>query len=210
MQVGVVGGSDLTKQKEQLGEDVLDWIDYSFSENGLIAYYQQQLIHSNSIANFIDNYNLKLFINFCLHYIADLDIPIKRGTFIEFRTGMINISPIGRNCTQEERNEFECYDKQYNIRKNMVNILKSKFGHYLSFSIGGQISIDAYPIGWNKTYCLQHLQNIKTVYFFGDKTEEGGNDYELFCLNKYNDIIIKSFNVTDPDHTITLIKNHLL
>jgi hypothetical protein len=38
---------------------------------------------------------LKRFINFVLHYIADLDIPIKRGTFIEFRTGMLNVSPIG-------------------------------------------------------------------------------------------------------------------
>lgn len=79
------------------------------------------------------------FINFTLHYIADLDIPIKRsvdwwqgffftywnvgktnmvffllylrGTFIEFRSGMINVSPIGRNCSQEERDEFERYDK---------------------------------------------------------------------------------------------------
>ena len=32
---------------------------------------------------------LKQFINFVLHYIADLDIPIKRGTFIEFRNGML-------------------------------------------------------------------------------------------------------------------------
>lgn len=38
---------------------------------------------------------LKRLINFLLHYIADLDIPIKRGTFIEFRTGMLNVSPIG-------------------------------------------------------------------------------------------------------------------
>lgn len=34
-----------------------------------------------------------------------------RGTFIEFRSGMINVSPIGRNCSQEERDEFEKYDK---------------------------------------------------------------------------------------------------
>lgn len=29
-----------------------------------------------------------------------------RGTFIEFRNGMLNVSPIGRSCTQEERKEF--------------------------------------------------------------------------------------------------------
>ena len=38
---------------------------------------------------------LKRLINFILHYIADLDIPVKRGTFVEFRTGMLNVSPIG-------------------------------------------------------------------------------------------------------------------
>ena len=38
-----------------------------------------------------------------------------RGTFIEFRSGMINVSPIGRNCSQEERDEFEKYDK---VRKD--------------------------------------------------------------------------------------------
>lgn len=34
-----------------------------------------------------------------------------RGTFIEFRTGMINICPIGRNCSHQERLEFYEYDK---------------------------------------------------------------------------------------------------
>jgi hypothetical protein len=33
------------------------------------------------------------------------------GTFIEYRTGMLNISPIGRNCSHAERDAFEEYDK---------------------------------------------------------------------------------------------------
>ncbi|KAL5214604.1 hypothetical protein ABZP36_003756, partial [Zizania latifolia] len=33
------------------------------------------------------------------------------GTFVEFRSGMLNVSPIERNCSQEERDEFEKYDK---------------------------------------------------------------------------------------------------
>lgn len=39
----------------------------------------------------------------------------RRGTFIEFRMGMLNVSPIGRNCSQEERDEFERYDKACNL-----------------------------------------------------------------------------------------------
>lgn len=42
-------------------------------------------------------------------------IYIFRGTFIEFRSGMLNVSPIGRNCSQEERVEFEKYDKVKNL-----------------------------------------------------------------------------------------------
>ena len=33
-------------------------------------------------------------------YLSTLDIPVKRGTFVEFRNGMINVCPIGRNCSQ--------------------------------------------------------------------------------------------------------------
>jgi phosphomannomutase len=42
--VGIVGGSDLPKQKEQMGENIVDEVDYSFSENGLVAYKDGTLI----------------------------------------------------------------------------------------------------------------------------------------------------------------------
>jgi phosphomannomutase len=36
---------------------------------------------------------------------------------------MLNVSPIGRNCTQEEREEFEKYDKGAGVRQAMVEVL---------------------------------------------------------------------------------------
>ena len=95
---------------------VLGAYDYVFSENGLVAHKAGDLLAVQSLKKHLGEDNLKKLINFVLHYIADLDIPIKRGTFIEFRNGMINVSPIGRNCSQEERDEFEQYDKQANVR----------------------------------------------------------------------------------------------
>lgn len=56
---------------------------------------------------------------------------VSRGTFIEYRTGMMNISPIGRNCSREERDEFEKYDHQAQIRKKFVEVLREKFGEEL-------------------------------------------------------------------------------
>ena len=43
-------------------------------------------------------------------YRSHLHRIILRGTFIEFRNGLINVSPVGRNWTKEERDAFEAYD----------------------------------------------------------------------------------------------------
>ncbi|KAL8541222.1 hypothetical protein ACS0TY_002468 [Phlomoides rotata] len=196
--VGVVGGSDLVKISEQLGNTVINDYDYVFAENGLVAYKDGKLIGTQSFKSYLGDDKLKEFINFTLHYIADLDIPIKRGTFIEFRSGMINVSPIGRNCSQEERDDFEKYDKVHNIRPKMVSVLREKFAHFnLTFSIGGQISFDVFPQGWDKTYCLRYLDEFHEIHFFGDKTYKGGNDFEIYESEK-----TKGHTVTSPDDTL--------
>jgi phosphomannomutase len=46
-------------------------------------------------------------------------IYLFRGTFIEFRNGLINVSPVGRNCTKQERDLFFAYD--------LVNFLFENF-----------------------------------------------------------------------------------
>lgn len=181
--IGIVGGSNLVKQQEQLGDNLVSEWDYVFSENGLVAFKEGAKFAEQSFSKYLGEDRLKKLINFILHYIANLDIPIKRGTFIEFRAGMLNVSPIGRNCSQAEREEFEKYDLQNNIRPVMIKKLQEQFGDYnLTYSIGGQISFDVFPQGWDKTYCLQFLQkdNFKEIHFFGDKTFKGGNDYEIF------------------------------
>uniref|UniRef100_A0A7S3A748 Phosphomannomutase n=2 Tax=Rhodosorus marinus TaxID=101924 RepID=A0A7S3A748_9RHOD len=198
--IGVVGGSDLSKQKEQLGDDVFDVFDYSFSENGLLAYKGHEMLAVQSISNYLGEDKLKQFINYCLKYIAGLDIPVKRGTFIEFRKGMLNVSPVGRNCSQEERDAYEVYDLEYKIREKFVAELRKEFGSWnLQFSIGGQISFDVFPLGWDKTYCLRFLEEYKTVHFFGDKTKEGGNDYEIYASDR-----TEGHSVESPDDTKTI------
>ena len=42
------------------------------------------------------------------------------GTFVEYRNGMINVCPIGRNCSKSERDQFEEFDKTANVRKTFV------------------------------------------------------------------------------------------
>jgi phosphomannomutase len=190
--IGYVGGSDLAKQQEQLGTasiSVTSLFDYCFSENGLTAYRMGEPLASQSFIGWLGERKYKRLVEFCLRYIADLDIPVKRGTFVEFRNGMVNVSPIGRNASGQERDEYERFDKERGVRAKMVEALKEQFGDLgLTYSIGGQISFDVFPTGWDKTYCLQLLEKekdrpdgveFKNIHFFGDKTYEGGNDYEI-------------------------------
>ncbi|KAJ9125618.1 Phosphomannomutase 1 [Naganishia vaughanmartiniae] len=205
--IAFVGGSDLVKIAEQLavdGQNVVDDFDYGFSENGLVAYKLGKEIARQSFINFVGEEEYKKFVKFVLHYIADLDIPIKRGTFIEFRNGMVNISPIGRNASNQERNEYEVYDKKNGIRAKLVEILQKEFAHLgLTYSIGGQISFDVFPTGWDKTYSLRHIEpeGFTEIHFFGDKTYKGGNDYEI-----YNDPRTIGHSVNSPDDTMRILK----
>ena len=58
---------------------------------------------------------------------------------MEYRAGMVNLSPIGRNCSYEERIQFAEYDNKHGVRKEMVRVLKEKFADFnLQFSIGNQ------------------------------------------------------------------------
>lgn len=202
--IGFVGGSDLAKQKEQLGENVLDMFDYCFSENGLTAYKQGQVLASQSFIGWIGEEKYNKLVKFLLHYLADLDLPKRRGTFIEFRNGMINVSPVGRNASTAERNEFEQYDLKTNVRAGLVEALKKEFADYgLTYSIGGQISFDVFPTGWDKTYCLQHIEHegFENIHFFGDKSYKGGNDYEI-----YEDSRTIGHAVKSPEDTIRILK----
>jgi len=45
------------------------------------------------------------------------------------------------------------------------------------------------------------LNDFPNIYFYGDKTIEGENDYEIFISKR-----VTGFSVKGPEHTIQLIK----
>ena len=207
--LGIVGGSDIEKQKEQLQDILFSCFHYIFSENGLVSFENEEftenlkLIHQMNFVNFLGEEMYQEIINTVLNFLSKISLPVKRGTFIELRHGMINVSPIGRSCNQKERDAFFEYDKKHNIREKMKRFLEEKWkDKNLAVSIGGQISLDIYPKGWDKTYCLQFVENkYDKIYFFGDRTEKNGNDYEL-----YHDKRVIGIKVENPDDTIKKVE----
>lgn len=213
--VGYVSGGTLKKQEQQLGHgsasSVFSLFDFCFAENGLAAWRLGCRLPTTSFIEHVGEAEYKAFVNWVLRYIADLDIPIKRGTFLEFRHGNVNISPIGQGASHAESAEFEQYDREHGVRRIMIEAMTRQFAHLnLRYAVGGTICFDVFPEGWDKTYCLQHLKSEKDrsgvvyseIHFFGDKTYPGGNDYEL-----YMDGRTIGHTVAGPEDTAEQIRN---
>ena len=112
--------------------------------------------------------------------------PHRYGNHIEDRGSMVNFSVVGRDCTQEQREEYFEWDKQSLERKIIAQAIKEKFPN-LDAVIGGQISIDIYPKGMDKSQVLNVIEQERLVpsseyIFIGDGIENYGNDYPLAHL----------------------------
>ena len=75
--VGIVGGSDLPKQEEQLGSGIVNIFPYNFSQNGLVAYKNGELLEIQTISKYLGEDNVKKIVNWVLDYLSKVDIPVK-------------------------------------------------------------------------------------------------------------------------------------
>jgi phosphomannomutase len=83
---------------------------------------------SQTFINWLGEEKYKKLVKFILRYISELDIPVMRGTFVEFRNGMINVSPIGRNASsKQERDDYEKYDLEHKVREKFIEVLQKEF-----------------------------------------------------------------------------------
>jgi len=112
------------------------------------------------------------------------DYPIRAGNHIEDRGTLLNFSIVGRNCSLEQRKNYNRYDNQFEERKTIAEFIRKQWPT-LDAVIGGQISIDIYPKGNDKSQILEHIEKRHPkgeIVFIGDGIENGGNDYPLAHL----------------------------
>jgi phosphomannomutase len=206
--VGIVGGSDRSKAVKQVGEVVLDDIcEVAFHENGCVVYRGGRLAHTDTLEDFVSPEELNRLISFLLTLIAGTDCPWRTGTFIERRHCMLNISPVGRACPPEVRRRFGEWDAQTGCRAAMVRLIRAAFPELpIELAIGGEISIDLFPAGMNKTRCLAHLgDEFGEIHFVGDRVDPGGNDHELHEHPR-----VRGHRTTGPADTQRIIAGWLL
>ena len=191
--VFLVTGSDKDKTIEQIGLPLWRFVDGSYQNCGNKLYKKGKFIKQSK-------WRMSAYLR------LDILMLLEKSPFfglaennIEERSGMANISCIGRTATKQQRETYHEYDKRVGERKEMVARL-SMLHPKLEFSIGGQISIDVYPKGKDKSQVLRDMTG--GTIFFGDKCE-GGNDYHI---SRKSD---KYYNVNNWEETYEILNKML-
>ena len=171
----LVTGSDLDKTKEQLPIAYIDRAEAIFTCCGNQMWRDNESIYDNK---FKPSEKLIKYLELELKF-----SPYKKqyGNHIEDRGSLLNFSIVGRDCTQEQREDYFKYDTKKSERKRITEVIKRQFPK-LDAVIGGQISIDIYPKGNDKSQVLEHIEKNHSegdIIFIGDGIENGGNDYPL-------------------------------
>jgi len=214
--IGIVSGSGMSYIKEQCQELLQSEIDFEiYPCNGTSKFSKKgnkiSLLEENNMIEKIGTKNFKELSESILRKQLWLIKNFKNefqltGTYIQYRDSMINWCMCGRDSGKKEREAFSRFDKENGIRKILVSMMKNvdhDFVNHLKFAIGGSTSIDIYPTGWDKTFCLKNYDEDKT-YFIGDACEPGQNDFEI-----YKKLSPRSYKVDNPKETIEII-NKLL
>ena len=189
-----VTGSDRDKTVEQVGLPLWRFVDGSYQCSGNQLYSRGKLIkQSNWMMSAELHYDIIELLEKSRWY-------GKADKNIEERVGMVNISTVGRSATNLLRKEYFEWDNRNHERVKIKDELSAKYED-LEFSIGGEISIDIYPKGRDKSQVLSDMQG--DCMFFGDRCDIGGNDYKIAVMCKHY------FNVSGWEETHEILAKML-
>ena len=173
--VYLVTGSDYAKTLEQVGEDICMKVKRIYNCSGSDVWERGVNVRSNDWEAPKELYDL---MN---GWLQGSPFPLRTGNHIEERTGTINFSVVGRNCTLGERKLYVKHDIENRERESIAHQINMEF-EGITATVGGETGIDIHPTGADKSQILNDFSKEDKIYFFGDRTEPGGNDYPIAKL----------------------------
>ena len=195
--VYLVTGSDREKTVDQLGLDICYRAKRVYNCSGSDVYERDVNVYR-------DDWQLPKEVEWFLKdELAYSCFPIRNGLHIERRPGGVNFSILGRGKDPSVgREEYIKWDKERLEREDIANRLRDNFPN-LSVALGGQTGLDLGPLGSDKSQILRDFKLGEELHFFGDRMEEGGNDYSLG--KAVQEMGGKAYHVRDWEETKSII-----
>lgn len=174
--VYVVSGSDLAKIQQQLGEEVIYEAHGIFPCAGNEFWRKTRKVYSNQLILEYHEYDILETL------LVGSRFRIRTGNHIEKRSGMINFSIVGRKANKIQRQAYIDWDKTTNERQTIAQKIRTLLPR-LDASIAGETGIDVYLKGNDKGQIFPYIMDdTKQIVYFGDRCEEGGNDYPIAIM----------------------------
>ena len=170
--VYLVTGSDRQKTLEQLGLDICYTAKRVYNCSGCDVYEKDNNVYRDT---WKPSDEVRQFLQDELDY---SQFRIRTDPHIEERPGCINFSILGRGANWEERETYIQWDKDEHERESIARRFNERFPD-LYATVGGQTGLDIAPLGGDKSQILRDFNKDDELHFFGDRMEEGGNDYSL-------------------------------
>ena len=170
--VYLVTGSDREKTVEQLGLDICYTAKRVYNCSGCDVYEKDKNVYKDT---WKPSDEVKQFLQDELDY---SQFMIRTDPHIEERPGCINFSILGRGANWTEREVYKEWDKDEHERVSIARRFNERFPD-LYATVGGQTGLDIAPLGRDKSQILRDFNEDDELHFFGDRMEEGGNDYTL-------------------------------
>ena len=173
--VFLVSGSDMPKLQQQLPGWLIDTVAGIFTCSG------NELWQNGQVMFQMNHTFPEEVLKVVRQLLAKSPYDTRTGQHLEFRTGTLNVSVVGRNANPLQRKDYNNHDKKTSERERICSTLNEQFAEYEA-SAGGQISVDISPRGWNKSRVYTELVRKFPDYefhFFGDNIKDGGNDLPL-------------------------------
>ena len=170
--VYLVTGSDREKTVEQLGLDICYRAKRVYNCSGCDVYERDVNVYRDT---WKPSDEVRQFLQDELDY---SQFMIRTDPHIEERPGCINFSILGRGANWEERETYVQWDNDEHERLLIARRFNERFPD-LHATVGGQTGLDIAPLGRDKSQILRDFSEDDELHFFGDKMEEGGNDYSL-------------------------------
>lgn len=173
--VYLVTGSDYPKTVEQVGRSICENVKRVYNCSGNDVWEHGINVSTN-------NWILpEVAHGWLSEQLEASSFPLRTGLHFEHRPGMVNFSIVGRNANKEQRVQYVKWDREHNERDYISHNFNLIFTD-LEARPGGETGIDIAPIGFNKGQIIKDFSEDDVLYFFGDRTDENGNDYPLAQL----------------------------
>ena len=168
--VSIVSGSDNPKTLEQLGAEVVGALHTRFNCLGNSVWRQDAQVHTSAFELTCEERA------FLLKTLDNSAYPVRTGIHIEQRPGIVNFSIVGRGANLAQRRDYFEWDNRHREREAIAREVVQRFAR-IGCQIAGETGVDIFPAGADKRQVLSQVAG--PVYFFGDQTAPGGNDYPL-------------------------------